>query len=469
MEGAAAAAAPSIDSPACRRDGRYVRWLAFAVLLLVGGPALACPGDCTARGAVDISDLIRAVGVALGTTPVQACRAADTNGSGSVSIAELIAAVDASLTGCQANPTATPTATPSPTADALVCDQPGRICTVAGTGRAQFDGDGRAALDTSLYFPIDVIFDAESRLMILDWNNLRLRRIRSDGIVETIMGTDVEDFPTDGALAADTPLHHTSDMEFDAAGALYLAGDHVPVVFRLGTDGRVFTLAGGAEYGYAGDGGPARAAQLSTPFGVLPDPAGGFWIADVDAHVIRHVDAEGIIRTVAGNGLRGFAGDGAAAVAARLAGPARMQLGPDGQLYFCETRNHVIRRLRRDGTLDTIAGTGGVRGYAGDGAAATAARLDAPYDLRFAPNGDLYVADTGNNVIRRIDSAGIITAVAGDGEPRFAGDGGPAAAASLRRPSAVLFDAEGSLWVADTSNHRVRKIHRFLDAAPDRR
>lgn len=366
-----------------------------------------------------------------------------------------------------APPTATATASPTVTA-APDCAAVGTICTVAGTGMAQFDGDGRPALQTSLYFPIDVLFDRAGRLLIMDWNNLRLRRVNADGTVQTIMGTDIEDFPVDGALASESPLHHASNMEYDGPGNLYIAGDHVPVAFRVDTDDRVHTVAGTAEYGYAGDGGPAREAELSTPFGVLPDAAGGLYISDVDAHVIRYVDPAGIIHTVAGTGERGYAGDGGAATAAQLAGPSRLQFGPDGDLYFCEIKNHVVRRLRRDGTIDTVVGTG-ERGYAGDGGPATAAQLDTPYDVQFAPNGDLYVADTGNNVVRRVDTTGTIATVAGDGEPRFAGDGGPAATCSLRRPSALFLDPQGSLWIADTSNHRVRRIARFLDAAPGRR
>ena len=366
-----------------------------------------------------------------------------------------------------ATPVATETAAPTATA-APDCAAVGTICTVAGTGMAQFDGDGRPALRTSLYFPIDVLFDRAGRLLIMDWNNLRLRRVNDDGTVQTVMGTDIEDFPVDGALASESPLHHASNMEYDAPGNLYIAGDHVPVAFRVGTDDRVFTVAGTTEYGYAGDGGPAREAELSTPFGVLPDAAGGLYISDVDAHVIRYVDASGIIHTAAGTGEKGYAGDGGPATAALLAGPSRLQFGPDGDLYFCEIKNHVVRRLRRDGTIDTVIGTG-ERGYAGDGGPATAAQLDTPYDVQFAPNGDLYVADTGNNVVRRVDGAGVISTIAGDGEPRFAGDGGPASTCSLRRPSALCFDGQGSLWIADTSNHRVRKVERFLDAAPGRR
>lgn len=359
--------------------------------------------------------------------------------------------------------TAAPTATPPPD-----CATVGNICTVAGTGKAQFDGDGRPALETSLYFPIDVLFDRRGRLLIMDWNNLRLRRINDDGTVQTIMGTDFEDFPVEGALAEDSPLHHASSMEYDGPGNLFIAGDHVPVVFMVDTTDHVHIVAGTADYGYSGDGGPAREAELSTPFGVLPDAAGGLYISDVDANVIRYVDPAKTIHTVAGSGGQGYGGDGGPATAALLDGPSRLQLGPDGQLYFCEIKNHVIRRLRRDGTIDTVAGTG-ARGYGGDGGPATAAQLDTPYDLQFAPNGDLYLADTGNNVVRRIDAAGVITTVVGDGEPAFAGDGGLASTCSLHRPSALFLDPQGSLWIADTSNHRVRRIERFLDAGPGRR
>jgi serine/threonine-protein kinase len=295
----------------------------------------------------------------------------------------------------------------------------------------------------------------------MDWNNLRLRRMNEDGTIETIMGIGFEDFPTDGAFAKDTPLHHASDIEFDAEWNLYIAGDHVPVVFRVGTDNRVFTVAGTQDYGYDGDGGPALQAKLATPFGVLPDANGGFYISDVDAHVVRYVDAAGIIDTVAGTGVAGYSGDNGPAKQAQVGGPSRLQFGPDGAIYFCEIRNHVVRRIAPDGTISTVAGTG-VRGYSGDNGPATQAQFDTPYDLRFSPNGDLYIADTGNNVIRRVDGAGTITTVVGIGAPDFSGDGGPGQDCELRRPSAVNFDAEGSMWIADTSNQRVRRVWHFL-------
>jgi serine/threonine-protein kinase len=373
-----------------------------------------------------------------------------------------------------ATETATTTLTPTPTTavsptPTVNCQVDGVICTIAGTGMSIFDGDGHPALETSFYFPIDLAFDRDERLLIMDWNNLRLRRLNDDGTISTIMGLDYEDFPTDGALASETPLHHASDVEFDASWNLYVAGDHVPVVFRVnGTDDRVFTVAGTADYGYEGDGKPALEALLSVPFGVLPDASGGFYISDVDANVVRYVDPEGIIHTAVGTGVAGYTGDGGAATAAQVSGPSRLQFGPDGALYFCEVRNHVVRRVSPDGIISTFAGTG-QRGYSGDGEPATAAQLDSPYDLRFAPNGDLYVADAGNNVVRRIDANGVITTVVGSGEPGFAGDGRDRLGCEMKRPSSVVFDGSGALWIADTGNHRVRRVWSFLatvDAAP---
>jgi hypothetical protein len=359
------------------------------------------------------------------------------------------------------SPASTPTPTSLPTLSPA-CSVPGNICTIAGTGAAQFNGDGLAGRATSLYYPLDVLFDAGGRLLILDWNNLRLRRLGADDRITTIMGNDLEQFPVDGALAKDTSLHHSSDVELDSGGRLYVAGDHVPVVFRVGTNDRVFTIAGTSEYGNDGDGGPALSAKLSTPFGVLPDADGGFYIADVDAHVVRHVDAGGMISTVAGTGQLGYSGDNGPGDQARLAGPSRMALDDAGNLYICETKNHVVRKLAPNGTITTAFGTG-ERGYEGDGGPATEAQLDSPYDVTIGPEGDMYIADTGNNVIRRVDRSGTISTVVGIGIAGFGGDGGNGRNALLDRPSAVVFDGDGSMFVADTSNHRVRRVWRFLE------
>ncbi len=341
------------------------------------------------------------------------------------------------------------------------CEAAGVICTVAGTGMSLFDGDGRHALETSFYYPLDIEFDTLGRPLILDFNNLRIRRLNEDGTIETVMGLDFEAAPIDGALASETPLHHASDIETDDDGRLFVAGDHVPLITVVGTDNRVHVVAGNGAFGYDGDGGPALAASLIAPFGVHPDRDGGFYISDLDAHVIRYVDPAGTIRTVAGDGTRGYSGDGGPGIEAQLNSPTRMALDPQGLLYFCDTENNVIRRLEADGTIQAFAGTGAL-GYSGDGGPALAAELDTPYDLRFAPDGVLYVADTGNNVVRQIATDGLIQTVVGSGAAEFAGDGGRAAGCSLNRPSGINFAGDGALWIADAYNHRVRRVAGFL-------
>jgi len=346
------------------------------------------------------------------------------------------------------------------------CEIPGVICTVAGNGSSLFDGDGKAATDTALYFPFSVIFDPRGHPLILDWNNLRLRRINPDGRIETIMGNDSEAYPVNGALAKDTSLHHTSDVCFDSVGQGYLAGHHIPIVFRVGVDGRVATIAGTERVGYAGDGGPALQAEMGIPFGIVALDDGSYYVSDSQFHVIRFVDTAGIIHTVAGTGIAGYSGEGGLAVAAPLHEPRRMQRRGDGSLYFCDTGNHVVRRIRPDGTIEAIAGNGASPGYDGDGGLATAAHLDMPTDLRFAPNGDLYIADSGNNVIRRVDGDGVISTVVGSGEPGFRGDNGDARFAELRSPYGITFAPDGTLWITDTFNHRVRRVAAFLSLYP---
>jgi len=426
---------------------------AFALLALLF--AVGCGGG--SGGGSGSPTASRTAASTATLAPVTATASATASPSEPATATATVSASPSRSASATATPSQTPTLSPTPPA---ACDVPGTICTMAGTGLSLFDGDGRPALETSFYYPLDIVFDARGRPLILDWNNLRLRRLNDDQTIETVMGSDVEDFPVDGGLAKDTPLHHPTDFERDAAGNLYVAGNHVPVVFRVDSSDRVFTLAGTTEFGNDGDGGPARQARLTEPYGVAPDAAGGFYLSDSTANVVRYVDAEGIIRTVAGTGARGYGGDGGPATGALLDSPTRLQVDVDGDLYFCDTDNHAIRRLR-DGTITTIAGTG-VPGYDGDGGPAQQARFNAPYDLRFSPEGDLYVADTGNNVVRRIDGEGRVTTVVGTGARGFAGDEGDAVGAELNRPSAINFSADGSLWIADTFNLRVRRVKDFL-------
>jgi sugar lactone lactonase YvrE len=218
-----------------------------------------------------------------------------------------------------------------------------------------------------------------------------------------------------------------------------------------------------------GDGGPAAKATFLYPTGLAIDPARGYlYIADRNNERIRRIDSRGTITTVAGNGISGFRGDGGPATAAELNDPIDVAVGPDGGVYIADEGNHRIRRLDTQGVITTVAGTGdeafggddkggGLR-FSGDGVPAVQASVDAPSSLVLDSRGDLYIADESHDRIRRVDTRGIITTVAGTGAHGFGGDGGPAAAARLATPKAVALGPDGSLYVADLANERIRRI-----------
>ena len=208
---------------------------------------------------------------------------------------------------------------------------------------------------------------------------------------------------------------------------------------------------------FTGDSGPAVEARLYAPKGVAVDAAGNLYIADVGNHRIRRVDPSGIITTIAGIGERGFAGDGGPAIEARLYAPKGVAVDAAGNLYIADTRNQRIRRVDPSGIITTIAGTG-ERSFAGDDGPAVEARLDHPFGVAVDAAGNLYIADTFNQRIRRVDPSGTISTFAGTGIFGFSGDGGPAVEARLDNPTGVAVDAAGNLYIADQQNHRIRRV-----------
>ena len=259
-----------------------------------------------------------------------------------------------------------------------------------------------------------------------------------------------------------------------SCSALVLAALSVAVAGAQPADNWIIeTVAGNGTEGFGGDGGAAVAAQLYLPLGVALDGAGNLYIADLGNHRIRKVDAAGVITTVAGSGSTGefgggFGGDGGAATGARLSSPAGMALDGAGNLYIADGWNHRIRKVDAAGTITTVAGSGrsglgSMGGYSGDGGPATAAQLYAPAGVALDGAGNLYIADLLNHRIRKVDSAGVITTVAGSGEVGFGeggfgGDGGPATAAQLNFPEGVALDGAGNLYISDTRNQRIRKV-----------
>jgi glucose/arabinose dehydrogenase len=208
-------------------------------------------------------------------------------------------------------------------------------------------------------------------------------------------------------------------------------------------------------YGFSGDGGPATAANLQAPLGVAALPDGGFLIADAAAARVRRVSATGIITTVAGNGTRGFSGDGGSATAAQIFDPNGLAVMPDGGFLIADG-DYVVRRVFPDGTITTVAG--GTPGFSGDGGPATAAQLDNPYSVAVTPDGGFLITDTGNRRVRRVSPTGIITTVAGTGVQGSSGDGGAATAAQLNYPTGLATTPDGGFLIADWFGNRVRWV-----------
>ena len=334
-----------------------------------------------------------------------------------------------------------------------VCpDTPGTVCRVAGTGQLGFNGDGLPAEESWLYFPSAVRVHPDGRLVLVDFNNMRVRAVEPDGTLVTLLGNGDHAWSTPGATALETALENPIDAVWGPDGTVYVLPLHEARVVSMGADGRVVPCAGSGELGYGGDGGDALLATMSEGAGLAVDDAGALYIADTQNNAIRVVRG-GIIDTLAGNGEAGFV-DGVGRDA-RFSGPQRIT-AHDGVLYVADANNHAVRAVdTATGTVTTIAGTG-VRGYEGDGGPAIDATLSYPYGVEPAPDGTLWVADSGNNVIRHV-SGGQITTVAGTGVEGLTGDGGPALHATFGFPVHTVLDG-ADLYVADLKNGVVRVL-----------
>ena len=268
--------------------------------------------------------------------------------------------------------------------------------------------------------------------------------------------------PATPASAAAASIGDPTRLATDGAGNVYFGSLHS--VFKVDAGGTLTRLAGNGRAGNSGDGGPASAAQLSFPMGIAVDAAGNVFVADRDAAVVRKIAANGTISTVAGTGTAGFAGDGSAAAAAQLNGPFGVAVDAAGNLYIADTNNQVVRKVSGDGTISTVAGNG-MTGYSGDGGAARNAWLNGPESVAVDAAGNLYIADTFNGRIRRVAVDGTISTAAGVGSTGvYSGDGGPANLAGISLPTDVAVDRAGNLYIADFGNGRVRVVSNGLIA-----
>jgi cysteine-rich repeat protein len=336
-------------------------------------------------------------------------------------------------------------------------DVGGTITTVVGDGTAAYLGDGGDASRAEVSGPYGVAIDPLGRLVISDTFDQRVRRVELDNTIDTIAGDGTASYFGDGGPATAAELQFPVGLSFDAQGALYIADTINQRIRRIGTSGTITTVAGTGDTGFSGDGGPATAAVLANPFGVAVDALGQIAIADTSNERVRRVDATGTIGTVAGNGAFGFGGDGGAATSAVLGNPFGVAVDTMGRIYVADTFDARIRRVELDGTITTVAGTGQY-GFSGDGGPATRAQLAKPDGVAIDASGQVYIADTYNHRIRKVALDGTITTIAGDGNGTYGGDGGPATSASLFNPNGVAIDGGGHVYIADTYNHRIRKV-----------
>jgi streptogramin lyase len=339
------------------------------------------------------------------------------------------------------------------------------ITAAAGTGEKGYGGDGGPATAAKLDQPFDVAVDRAGNLYFSDTNNHRVRKVDAKtGIISTVAGNGQKGFGGDGGKATDAKLNEPYGLELDAEGNLFIV-DRLNFCVRKvdAKTGTISTLAGtGGKSGFGGDGGPADKALLREPNGHCLDGKGKLYIADVADHRVRVVDLKtGTIDTLCGTGKGAATGDGGPVKAASLLGPRAVAVGPDGCLYVVERNGHSVRKIDfAKGTIDRYAGTG-KKGYTGDNSPAKDATFDGPKEIDIDRHGNVYVVDTENEAIRRIDAkTGIVTTVAGKGKSKTPGlgDGGPATTATLGRPHGVAVGPDGALYIGDTNSHRIRKV-----------
>lgn len=349
------------------------------------------------------------------------------------------------------------------------CPPPGSviISTIAGNGTTTFAGDGGAATSAGFYYPYDVAADSSGNIYIADTFNYRIRKLAIDtGIISTVAGTGTSGFSVDGILATDSKINGSYGVSVDAAGNIYIADTYNNRIRKVdAATGIISTVAGNGTASFSGDGGPATSASLNNPRKVILDSDGNIYIADTNNNRIRMVDAStGIISTIAGNGSGAFAGDGGSATSASLYWPYSVAADNSGNLYIADYMNMRIRKVEKaTGIISTVAGKSGTGliTYTGEGGPATSAQISTPYGVTVDGAGNIFIAASYR--ILKVDAVtGILNTVAGNGVGGFSGDGGIATTANLNAPSGITIDAAGNLIIADTSNHRIRKV-----VAPD--
>ena len=341
----------------------------------------------------------------------------------------------------------------------------GMITTVAGAGYIGSSGDGGPATAATFTLPRDVAVDGAGNFYFADYNYNRIRKVDSAGIITTVAGTGFYGYSGDGGAATGAQINGPVGLAVDSQGNLYIADSSNHRIRKVNTGGIITTVAGTGFAGYSGDGGAATSAKLHYPTYIAVDGVGNLYITDTSNYRVRKVDVNGKITTVVGNGISGYSGDGGAATNAQLSIPQGIAVDGAGNIYISDQNNHRIRKVDKYGFITTVAGTGAA-GFSGDGGAASNAQLNKPNDVAVDYIGNLYIADLSNHRIRKIDKNGVITTVAGTGNGGYSGDGGAAVSAQLNQPTGLAVYGLNDLYIADYNNHRIRLVNLGIPLSP---
>jgi secreted PhoX family phosphatase len=328
-----------------------------------------------------------------------------------------------------------------------------------GNGTAGYASNVQGA---ALNYPYDVVFDTLGNLLIVDDHNYALRKVESNGSIITIAGNHTQGYNGDGGVPTSFELGKTHSATVDCQGNIYLADKGNGVIHKIDTSGHSSIIVNANQIqNCTGDGGLAVNATLMYPDAMVADCNGNLYIVDEGCSTVRKVNSTGYISAFAGIPKQsGYSGDGGPATNATLNNAFGIALDTSGIFYVSDKYNNVIRKINTSGYISTVAGNYSLgAGYSGDGGLAINAQLNSPFGIVINTVGDLYIADEGNNVIRRINSSGYISTVAGNSTFGYSGDGGLAIDATLSNPKGIAFDSFGNLFIADNKNNVVRKVY----------
>lgn len=330
------------------------------------------------------------------------------------------------------------------------------ITTFAGDGTLGYDGDGGNAATATLYRPNCIKFDNSGNMYFVDMGNNCIRKIAISGTITTVAGVGTYGYSGDGGPATNAQLEYPYSLALDDFGNIFLAERFR--IRKITSDGIINTIAGTGIEGYNGDNIPATSAKLSSAFLGFADAGGNLYFSDFTNRRFRKISTSGIITTVAGTGTAGSGGDGGPATNAQLAGPIYATMSADGSIYIPDNIAFKIRKIDTAGIITTYAGNG-IKANTGNWGPATAASFKLPMSICFDNSGNAFIADAGSNIIRKIDKSGIITKAAGLGPAGYSGDNDLAVNAKLDYPHTVAADKYGNVYIADYKNNRIRRIN----------